>query len=92
MTFILSLAALATSAQTNPAYSIFTGDGKDSDYGKMLRVLYDADIIFIFFIVFIIHATFAITCHTLHLLPLVPFIVTHFYCFFHFSMLFYFYI
>ena len=47
MTFILSLAALAASAQTNPAYSIFTGDGKDSDYGNMLRVLYDADIIFI---------------------------------------------
>ena len=47
MTFILSLAALVASAQTNPAYSIFTGDGKDSDYGKMLRALNDADIIFI---------------------------------------------
>ncbi len=47
MTLILSLAAILSSAQTKPAYSIFTSDGKEIDYGKMLKSLYDADIIFI---------------------------------------------
>lgn len=44
---LLSLTALASSAQTKKAYTIFTSDGKETDYGKMLKVLDDADIIFI---------------------------------------------
>lgn len=44
---VLALSALAASAQPNPAYSIFTGDGKPTDYGKMVKALSDADIIFI---------------------------------------------
>ena len=47
MIFLFSLVALVASAQTNPAYSIFTSEGKECDYGKMLRALDDADIIFI---------------------------------------------
>lgn len=47
MTFIFSLAVLVASAQSNPAYSIFTGEGKETDYGKMLKDLADADVIFI---------------------------------------------
>lgn len=47
MTFIFSLAVLVASAQSNPAYSIFTGEGKVTDYGKMLKDLADADVIFI---------------------------------------------
>lgn len=44
---VLALSALAASAQPNPAYSVFTGDGKPTDYGKMVKALSDADIIFI---------------------------------------------
>ena len=44
---LLALATLTASAQPNPAYSIFTGDGKPADYGKMLKAISDADIIFI---------------------------------------------
>ena len=47
MTLLLSLTALVSYAQPKPAYSIFTGDGKQTDYGKMLKTLQDADIIFI---------------------------------------------
>ena len=47
MTFLLSLTALMTYAQPKPAYSIFTADGKQTDYGKMLKALQDADVIFI---------------------------------------------
>ena len=47
MTFLLSLTALISSAQTRPSYAIFTSEGKETDYGKMLRQLCDADIIFI---------------------------------------------
>ena len=44
---ILVCAAFAAIAQPRPAYAIFTGEGKEVDYGKMLKALYDADIIFI---------------------------------------------
>ena len=47
MTLLLSLTALLSYAQPKPAYSIFTADGKQIDYGKMLKTLQDADIIFI---------------------------------------------
>ena len=47
MTLLLSLTALVSYAQPKPAYSIFTADGKQIDYGKMLKTLQDADIIFI---------------------------------------------
>ena len=44
---ILVCAAFAAIAQSRPAYAIFTCEGKETDYGKMLKALYDADIIFI---------------------------------------------
>ncbi len=47
MIILLSLTAFMTSAQPKPAYSIFTSEGKEVDYGKMLKELDDADIIFI---------------------------------------------
>ena len=47
MTLLLSLTALVSYAQPKPAYSIFTADGRQTDYGKMLKTLQDADIIFI---------------------------------------------
>ena len=48
MTFLmLAFTAFNASAQTNPAYAIFTGEGKETDYGKMFRTISDADIIFI---------------------------------------------
>ena len=47
MTLLLSLTALVSYAQPKPAYSIFTADGRQIDYGRMLRTLHDADIIFI---------------------------------------------
>ena len=47
MTLLLSLTALVSYAQPKPAYSIFTADGKQTDYGKMLKTLQDADVIFI---------------------------------------------
>ena len=47
MTLLLSLTALVSYAQPKPAYSIFTADGKQTDYGKMLKTLQEADIIFI---------------------------------------------
>jgi len=47
MTLLLFLTALVSYAQPKPAYSIFTADGKETDYGKMLKTLQDADIIFI---------------------------------------------
>ena len=47
ITLLLSLTALVSYAQPKPAYSIFTADGKQTDYGKMLKTLQDADIIFI---------------------------------------------
>ena len=47
MTLLLSLTALLSYAQPKTAYSIFTADGKQTDYGKMLKTLQDADIIFI---------------------------------------------
>ena len=47
ITLLLSLTALVSYAQPKPAYSIFTADGKQTDYGRMLKTLQDADIIFI---------------------------------------------
>jgi len=47
MTLLLSLTALVSYAQPKPAYSIFTADGRQTDYGKMLKTLQDADVIFI---------------------------------------------
>ena len=47
MTLLLSLTALVSYAQPKPAYSIFTADGRQTDYGRMLKTLQDADIIFI---------------------------------------------
>ena len=47
MTLLLSLTALVSYAQPKSAYSIFTADGRQTDYGRMLRTLHDADIIFI---------------------------------------------
>ena len=47
ITLLLSLTALVSYAQPKPAYSIFTADGKQTDYGKMLKTLQDADVIFI---------------------------------------------
>ncbi len=47
MTLLLSLTALVSYAQPKPAYSIFTADGRQTDYGKMLKALQDADVIFI---------------------------------------------
>ena len=47
MILLLSLTALISYAQPKPAYSIFTADGKQTDYGKMLKTLQDADIILI---------------------------------------------
>ena len=44
---LLSLTAFISYAQPKPAYSIFTSEGKETDYGKVLKVLLDADIIFI---------------------------------------------
>lgn len=45
--FLLSLTALIAAAQPKPAYSIFTSEGRETDYGKMIKALHDADIIFI---------------------------------------------
>ena len=47
MIILLSLTAFITSAQPKQAYAIFTSEGKEVDYGKMLKELNDADIIFI---------------------------------------------
>lgn len=47
MILILCLTASLSSAQTKQAYAIFTSDGTQTDYGRMLRALDDADIIFI---------------------------------------------
>ena len=47
MILLLSLTALISYAQPKPAYSIFTADGKQTGYGKMLKTLQDADIILI---------------------------------------------
>jgi uncharacterized iron-regulated protein len=47
MIILLSLTAFITSAQPKQAYAIFTSEGKEVDYGKMLKELNEADIIFI---------------------------------------------
>lgn len=38
---------MAAGAQEKPAYSVFTSEGRRSDYGKMLKALSSADIVFI---------------------------------------------
>lgn len=47
ITLIFILTTFAATAQTRSAYAIFTSEGKETDYGKMIRDLVDADIIFI---------------------------------------------
>ena len=44
---LLSLLSLTLHAQTKQAYSIFTSEGKEIDYGKMIQSLSKADIVFI---------------------------------------------
>ena len=44
---LLSLISLAVQAQPKHAYAIFTSEGKEIDYGKMLHSVSKADIIFI---------------------------------------------
>ena len=44
---LLSLLSLTVQAQTKQAYSIFTSEGKEIDYVKMIQSLSKADIIFI---------------------------------------------
>ena len=39
--------SVSSEAQVKPAYAIFTSEGKETDYCRMLKVLDDADIIFI---------------------------------------------
>lgn len=46
MTLLLSLTTLISAAQPKQAYAVFTSEGKETDYGKMLKSLFDADIIF----------------------------------------------
>ena len=47
----IAVAALAAGigmkAQDKPAYAVFTGEGKATDYGKMIRELAGADVVFI---------------------------------------------
>lgn len=47
MTLLALLAAFTAAAQTKAAYAIFTSEGKEVDYGTMLKALNKADIIFI---------------------------------------------
>lgn len=44
---LLSLLSLTVQAQTKQAYSIFTSEGKEIDYGKMIQSLSKADVVFI---------------------------------------------
>lgn len=47
MIVLLSLTAIISYGQPNPAYAIFTSDGKSTDYGTMLKTLDKADVIFV---------------------------------------------
>ena len=47
MTFLLLVVAFAASAQQKAAYAIYTSDGKEVEYGTMLKALNKADVIFI---------------------------------------------
>lgn len=47
MALLALLAAFGAAAQTKAAYAIFTSEGEETDYGKMLKALNKADIIFI---------------------------------------------
>ena len=44
---LMSLASYEIGAQSKQAYSIYTSEGKETDYGKMLQALSKADVIFI---------------------------------------------
>lgn len=47
MTLLALLTAFTSEAQTKAAYAIFTTEGKEADYGTMLKALNKADVIFI---------------------------------------------
>ena len=47
LTFLLALMALMAGAQSKQVYSIYTSEGKETDYGRMMQVLYKADVVFI---------------------------------------------
>ena len=47
MTVSLMLMSVVAGAQPKNAYSIYTDDGKETDYGKMMHTLLKADIVFI---------------------------------------------
>ena len=47
MTFLLLVVAFAASAQQKAAYAIYTSEGKEVEYGTMLKALNKADVIFI---------------------------------------------
>ena len=47
MALLALLAAFGAAAQTKAAYAIFTSEGEETDYAKMLKALNKADIIFI---------------------------------------------
>ena len=47
MTILLLSAAFTAVAQTKAAYAIYTSEGKEADYGIMLKALNKADVIFI---------------------------------------------
>ena len=47
MTILLLSAAFTAVAQTKAAYAIYTSEGKEADYGTMLKALNKADVIFI---------------------------------------------
>lgn len=47
MILLMSLVTLVSSAQNKPSYAIFTSEGKETDYARMLKALADAEIIFI---------------------------------------------
>jgi uncharacterized iron-regulated protein len=47
MTLLALLTAFTSEAQTKAAYAIYTSEGKEADYGTMLKALNKADVIFI---------------------------------------------
>jgi uncharacterized iron-regulated protein len=46
VTIIMAGLAMILTAQEKPTYRIFTGEGKSSDFGKMIKNLEDADVVF----------------------------------------------
>ena len=47
MTLLLALTASMSFAQTRQAYAVFTSEGDETDYGRMVKELNHADVIFI---------------------------------------------